>query len=288
MADENITVPSLLSVNIIFLTITAIYLCIKAMMGPTPSLVLSAVYLIVILFTQYLYNMWIILGTHKTSDTTMALTSLIFWIIFVVLYCIINMGFTSWKIPFSNTIGYAVANMINPISDKFKDILKDGSTPPFVGNTPIEVPTHLNKDDSTLLLSIRNMKSDPHFILTKATSENQAHFLEQLKKNKVFIDDDNLKLDEVFKSIGQWYLYKDIVSEGVWLALAGSLTIAVTYYYIVSAPIASSPEAIEKSDADLQSAADKEAGKPEKPKFVTLPTGLAAAAGNTTESFASV
>ena len=91
MADEKITVPSILSVNIIFLTITAIYLCIKVMMGQ--NLMLSAVYLIVILFTQYLYNMWIILGTHKTSDTTMALTSLIFWIIFVVLYFIINMGF---------------------------------------------------------------------------------------------------------------------------------------------------------------------------------------------------
>jgi len=284
MADEKITVPSILSVNIIFLTITAIYLCIKAMMGQ--NLMLSAVYLIVILFTQYLYNMWIILGTHKTSDTTMALTSLIFWIIFVVLYFIINMGFTSWKIPFSNTIGYAVANMINPISNKFKDILKDGSTPPFIGKNPIDVPTPSNKDDSTLLLSIRNMKSDPHFILTKATSENQAHFLEQLKENKVFIDNDKPKLDEVFKSITQWYLYKDIVSEGVWLALAGSLTIAVTYYYIVSAPISSSPEAIEKSDANLQSAADKDAIKLKKPTFVTLPTGLAAAAGTTTESFA--
>ena len=176
--------------------------------------------------------------------------------------------------------------MINPISNKFKDILKDGSTPPFIGKNPIDVPTPSNKDDSTLLLSIRNMKSDPHFILTKATSENQAHFLEQLKENKVFIDNDKPKLDEVFKSITQWYLYKDIVSEGVWLALAGSLTIAVTYYYIVSAPISSSPEAIEKSDANLQSAADKDAIKLKKPTFVTLPTGLAAAAGTTTESFA--
>ena len=249
MVDEKITVPSILSINIIFLSITAIYLCLKAIMSP--NIMLAAAYLIVIVFTQYLYNMWIILGTHKTSDTTMALTSLIFWIIFVVLYIIINMGFTSWKIPFSNTIGYAVANMIHPISTKFKDILKDGSSPPFVGDTPIDVHTPSHKDDSTLLLSIRNMRSDPHFVLTKATYENHRPFLEKLKENKVFREDDTAAVDEAFESIKQWYLYKDIVAEGVWLALAGSLTIAVTYYYIVSAPIASSPEAIAKSDADL-------------------------------------
>ena len=279
MTDEKITVPSILSINIIFITITSLYLCIKVMMGQ--NMMLSAVYLIVILFTQYLYNMWIILGTHKTSNTTMALTSLIFWIIFVVLYFIINMGFTSWKIPFSNTIGYAVANMIHPISTKFKDILKDASTTPFVGEKPIDIHTPSNKDDSTLLLSIRNMKSDPHFILTKATSENQEAFLQKLKENNVFINDDT-KVNEVFKSIGQWYLYKDIVSEGVWLALAGSLTIAVTYYYIVSAPIASSPEAIEKSDANQKMDA-KNSGA-DKPKFVTLPTGSSALSGLSTSA----
>jgi hypothetical protein len=254
MVDEKITVPSILSINIIFLCITAGYLCIKAFMGQ--NIMLSAVYLIVILFTQYLYNMWIILGTHKTSDTTMALTSLIFWIIFVVLYIIINMGFTSWKIPFSNTIGYAVANMIHPISTKFKDILKDGSSPPFVGEIPIDVHTPSHKDDNTLLLSIRNMRSDPHFVLTKATYENHRPFLDKLKANKVFKDDPTA-VDEAFESIKQWYLYKDIVAEGVWLALAGSLTIAVTYYYIVSAPIASSPEAIAKSDANLRTSEDE-------------------------------
>ena len=92
MTDEKITVPSILSINIIFITITSLYLCIKVMMGQ--NMMLSAVYLIVILFTQYLYNMWIILGTHKTSDTTMALTSLIFWIK-VILYFFLIILFTS-------------------------------------------------------------------------------------------------------------------------------------------------------------------------------------------------
>jgi hypothetical protein len=291
MTDENITVPSILSINIIFLTITAIYLGIKAMMGQDmPSMMLGAAYLIIILFTQYFYNMWIILGTHKTSDTSMALTSLIFWVIFVVLYIIINIGFPAWKIPFANTIGYAIANMIHPVSKKFKDILKDPSITPHIEEEgkPIDIQTPSRKDDSTFLLSIRNMRSDPHWILTKATSENYTEFLDKLKENKVFKDNkdiDETTVEETFQYIGQWYLYKDIISEGVWLALAGSLTIAVTYYYIVSAPISSSPAAIEKSNANLQAKAVDQSNKSEKPKFVTEPAGLAAS-GTTTGSFA--
>jgi hypothetical protein len=132
------------------------------------------------------------------------------------------------------------------------------------------------------------MRSDPHWILTKATSETYTTFLEKLKDNKVFKDNkdiDGTTVEETFKYIGQWYLYKDIVSEGVWLALAGSLTIAVTYYYIVSAPISSSPAAIEKSNDNLQAKAQDKRDEPVKPNYVTDPTGLAAS-GTTTESFA--
>jgi hypothetical protein len=289
MTDEKITVPSILSINIIFLTITAIYLGIKSMM-PDNSM-LSAAYLIIVLFTQYFYNMWIILGTHKTTDTTMALTSLIFWVIFVVLYIIINMGFPAWKTPFANTIGYAIADMIHPVSEKFKDILKVPELVPLIDpKNPINVKTPEYLEDQqtahTTLLAIRYMRADPHWILTKATSETYPTFLEKLKDNKVFKDgipDDTL--EETFKYIGDWYKYKDLVAEGVWLALAGSLTIAVTYYYIVSAPISSSPAAIEKSNADTQAELNKESDDSETPNFVTVPTGLFKP-GNTTESFA--
>jgi len=271
MADKDITVPSLLSVNIIFIAITSVYLCVKLLMGD--NLMLGGFYLVLILFTQYLYNMWIILGTHKTSDTAMALTSLVFWVIFVLIYFIINMGFPSWKVPFSNTIGYAVADIINPISTAFKGILKDGSSTPFIASDPIDVHTPAHKDDSALLLALRNMKSDPHFVLTKANYANHPQFLKDLKENKVFIDDDEERVNAVFSSIGQWYLYKDIISEGVWLMLAGSLTIAVTYYYIVSAPISSSPEAIAKSDANQKLLQEKDNAAPAKPKFFTQPLG---------------
>ena len=109
------------------------------------------------------------------------------------------------------------------------------------------------------------MKSDTHFILNKASYENYSEFLNDLKANKVFINND-AKVNEVFKLLGKWYLYKDLVSEGIWLALAGSLTIAVSYYYIVSAPISASPEAIEKSTDDAKDDAEDNA----TPKFVTL------------------
>ena len=269
MVDKDITVPSLLGINIIFICITVIYLCIKLFMGNT--LMLGISYIIVVVFTQYLYNMWIILATHKNSNTTIALSSLVFWVIFIVIYFIINIGFPSWKVAFSNTFGYIIANIINPVNKKFKEILKDGSTPPFIDkDKPMPINDSSTKNDSTLLLAIRNMKSDPHFILTKATYENHTEFLNDLKANEVFINDDE-KVKEVFKVLGKWYFYKDIVSEGIWLILAGSLTIAVTYYYIVSAPISPSPEAIEQSTTDAKDADDDDT----KPKFVTMPTSFA-------------
>jgi hypothetical protein len=296
MADENIIVPSLTSVNIIFIAITAIYLCVKFTMESKNNWMIIISYLIIVLFTQYLYNVWIILGTFKTSNTSLALTSMVFWGIFILIYFIINFAFPAWKMPFSNTIGYAIANIINPIRGDLLRILRDsdislhsasppatvsdtkttqtkGETTKMTGETTqtkgeITHQTggaHQN-DDNTLALAIKQLKSKPDIVLLLPTDDEGEKFFDILKKEGFFNPNES-DLAKVKNQILMWYRYKNIIAEGVWLILAGSLTIAVTYYYIISAPISSSPAAIEKSDANL-----KQKDKPEvaRPTFVTI------------------
>jgi len=208
---------------------------------------------------------------------------MVFWGIFILIYFIINFAFPAWKMPFSNTIGYAIANIINPIRGDLLRILRDSDrslhsasqpstvsdtkpTQTNVENTKMTGGAHQN-DDNTLALAIKQLKSKPDIVLLLPTDDEGEKFFNILEDEKFFNTDDRSDLAKVKNQILMWYRYKDIIAEGVWLILAGSLTIAVTYYYIISAPISSSPSAIEKSDANL-----KQKDKPEvaRPTFVTI------------------
>lgn len=260
MGDDNISVPGLFVVNLTFISITVMYLCVKiAFATDQNNLMVAGSYLLVVLFTQYLYNMWIILGTHKTSNTTMALSSMIFWVVFIIIYFIINMGFPVWKVPFSNTIGYAIANIISPIESQFINMLAHNNSDAEPSRGVIE--------------AINQVRKQPLIFLTKNNSLNYKGFLNELKADGAFSKMPDPEWEHFTENIGKWYLYKDIISEGVWLALTGALTIAVSYYFIVSAPISASPESIELLEAKRK-AAEAEKNKTEsKPKFVTHAVG---------------
>mgnify|MGYP003315005808 CR=1 FL=1 len=59
---------------------------------------------------------------------------------FIIIYLIINIGIPSWKQPFSNTIGYSIANIIINSNSIFKDSLIRPGNMPLISDNPKENP----------------------------------------------------------------------------------------------------------------------------------------------------
>ena len=244
--------PNITAVMVIFIAITIAYIIAKYVMFPSSGGFLGLGYITVVLIFQYFFNMWTMLGVHQNSNSYVGLASLSIWAVFIILYFIINLGFTSWKIPFSNTIGYFVANMLFNSNKMFKSELAHPGTMPMVSSNSDEIPkdSGISGNNNSIRDAIRFMNSDPGIVLTKSTYETFPTFWKNIGDANLLKPGWNTQTDgnytnPTFTNLLKWYYLKDLVSEGLWLILIGCLSILVSYNYIHDNNMAPSDDAID-------------------------------------------
>jgi len=228
--------PNILAVSTIFIGITITYLVAKYMMQ-TEGTILGICYIAAVLAFQYFFNMWAMLSIHKDTSVSNGLTSLSFWITFIIIYLIINIGIPAWKQPFSNTIGYSIASFVINANYIFKNSLIRGGNMPLVSDNPEEIPKSGVQQYMTndIRDSIRFMNSDPAIVLTKSRASTFPTFWNNLGKAGLLKKGWNTKTDAMksnYQALLSWFYLKDIISEGTWLILCGLITILITYNYI--------------------------------------------------------
>tara|TARA_A100001015_G_scaffold115682_1_gene128460 strand:+ start:695 stop:1546 length:852 start_codon:yes stop_codon:yes gene_type:complete len=237
-AKENIKDggPNIFAVSVIFIGITISYLIAKYMMQ-SEGTILGLCYIGAVLAFQYFFNMWAMLSIHKDTNVSNGLISLTFWITFIIIYLIINIGIPSWKQPFSNTIGYSIASFAIDANTIFKNSLIRGGNMPLVSDNPEEIPKSNVQQYMTndIRDSIRFMNSNPAIVLTKSRFSTFPTFWNNLGKAGLLKKGWNTKTDILgsnYQALLSWFYLKDIISEGTWLILCGIITILITYNYI--------------------------------------------------------
>ena len=242
--------PNILAISIIFIGITITYLVAKYIMQ-SEATILGLCYIATVLAFQYFFNMWAMLSIHKDTSVSNGLMSLSFWITFIIIYLIINIGIPAWKQPFSNTIGYSIASVIINANTIFKNSLIRGGNMPLVSDNPEEIPKSNVQQYMTndIRDSIRFMNSDPSIVLTQSRASTFPTFWNNLGKAGLLKKGWNNKTNDMgnnYNALLSWFYLKDIVSEGTWLILCGIITILITYNYIQGQHMVPSIKSIEK------------------------------------------
>jgi len=252
MAKENMKgdPPNILAVSAIFIGITVAYLMAKYMMQAEGS-ILGLCYIAAVLAFQYFFNMWAMLSIHKDTSISSGLMSLSFWITFIIIYLIINIGIPAWKQPFSNTIGYSIASLVINANYIFKQSLVRGGNMPMVSDNPEEIPKSGVQQFMTndIRDSIRFMNSDPAIVLTKSRPSTFPTFWNNLGKAGLLKKGWDSKTNDMgnhYNALLSWFYLKDVVSEGTWLILCGMITILITYNYIHGQHMVPSIKSIEQ------------------------------------------
>ena len=252
MAKENMKgdPPNILAVSAIFIGITVAYLMAKYMMQAEGS-ILGLCYIAAVLAFQYFFNMWAMLSIHKDTSVSSGLMSLSFWITFIIIYLIINIGIPAWKQPFSNTIGYSIASLVINANYIFKQSLVRGGNMPMVSDNPEEIPKSGVQQFMTndIRDSIRFMNSDPAIVLTKSRPSTFPTFWNNLGKAGLLKKGWDSKTNDMgnhYNALLSWFYLKDVVSEGTWLILCGMITILITYNYIHGQHMVPSIKSIEQ------------------------------------------
>jgi len=164
-------------------------------------------FLIIIIF-MYVINITIIQSKCNSSMSVVTATFVPWVLIFGSTLAALSF-FPEWKRPFSNTFGYLFARLA-------------GSTTMFLD---------LLKQDQ----KISYIYEDPSLLLNQFTTANFDTMFDTMKE--VFIED--LTKKELFKNV---IVLKEIISEWIWILLAGSIAISSSYTSLMNTQCSKSPE----------------------------------------------
>ena len=263
--------PSVFAMIIIFLTITIIYLAVKSSYCKPSwndlsigggAVSIGTAYCLGVLILQFFFNLSSIKILHHNVDIGLTVKSLIFWVLFIVIFVIINFIYKTWKIPFANTFGVFFANMLTSAYTDFKECLN------YKDSTTIGASATVNQDGKVFKCepegatdlpcykiydAINSLESNPGIFLTQTDLDSFKNFWENLVKMELV---NNKCKDNPPPSIVNWLFYKDLVSEGVWLLLTGILTIFISQEYIMNSYVAPNESTLTQNREIRQELAD--------------------------------
>lgn len=214
----------------VFTGITLVYFIFKYLM-PQRGTVLFIIYFLLVLSSQFGLNIYLAkqMCNSPSNVGTAALATFMPWIfIFGVLNLLLSV-FPGWLAAFSNTIGYAIANVAG-VASFFTDRLVN------VGNTS-------SKD---ALKVIQNVTNDPSTIINTINDENIENFWNKSIKVQFFNDFQEVKANveppPEFTQLKNFIRLKDLVSYFIWYLLTGILITSLSYNYMLSVPCVQTPK----------------------------------------------
>lgn len=255
---------------LVFLGITLVYFVLKYNMSQSSSMNLyTIIYYLAVIVSQYFINLNVITERCGTTNWYLAfMVTLIPWIIIFGLLNIMLLQFPGWKAPFSNTIGYAIASVAGAKNLLIDYILK----PDFVselsqtkggskrrtrlarqmgGDNPSAEEVKLANE------AVQHIYSDPSLLINEVTPETFNAFWDRMQP--LFQKDANEHKDAFYKLIE----LKDIVSEGVWYILTGSLITSISSNYMATAKCDLDANEMKKRHDEYEKTMKKEEENPE-------------------------
>ena len=216
----------------VFTGITLVYFIFKYFMPGIES-TLFIIYFLLVLSSQFGLNIYLAkqMCNSPSNVGTAALATFMPWIfIFGVLNLLLNV-FPGWLSAFSNTIGYAVANVAG-VASFFTDQLLNVN----VGNTS-------SKDAFKV---IQNVTNDPSTIINTINDENVENFWNKSIKVQFFNSFQEVKPGveppPEFTQLKNFIRLKNIVSYFIWYLLTGVLITSISYNYMLSVPCVQTPK----------------------------------------------
>tara|TARA_Y100000741_G_scaffold122943_1_gene92517 strand:+ start:1772 stop:2809 length:1038 start_codon:yes stop_codon:yes gene_type:complete len=183
----------------------------------------TLIYVLFLLSGSYFINVNIsksICNENSIQWSQVFIITLLPWvIIFALLYFLLEL-FPGWIKPFSNTIGYIVANSLGA-TNYLKQILKDAA----------------DTSQNPLQLALQNIEKNYSRFINEIDPEESKFrkFIEQLHKEG-FIKQDSLAIDNN-KNITQLFALikvKEVIGKLFWYILAGSLISSISYNFIIN------------------------------------------------------
>lgn len=232
-----------------FFMLTLFYFIIRYSVGTegTQGLVWMIIYYLLLVLVMFNFNSKIIeekcYGNKNLSLAVFA--TLVPWItIFVTLNIILTI-LPGWKAPFSNTLGYLVANLAGLNS---------------VVNELFEPPGTKNNSKGEMYMSgpvamaVERIYGNKALIVNEITPGNFESFFSSMNelfksKYKVKGSDDQLRIKKKLKGL---IILKDMVAEWLWYVLTGILTASVSTNYILSQNCNLSVKELEQRARDIQ------------------------------------
>lgn len=270
---------------LVFLGMTIIFFVIKYNLSQSNNIKLySIIYYLAVIVSQYFINLNVI--TQKCGSTNWYLAfivTLIPWIIIFGLLNIMLVQFPGWKAPFSNTIGYAIVNLAGAKNLLIDHILKSNfvnelSKTPTTGEGPMEmgsVESHpqeraamtggrgryggapRNENIKLASEAVQHIYSDPSLLINEVTPSTFGKFWNGMQP--LFKSNAGDHKNALYKLIE----LKDIVSEGVWYLLTGSLITSISYNYITTSKCDIDASEMQKRHDEYENTLKKEQENPE-------------------------
>ena len=247
--DHQINVPDAGQPLVYFIIVTAIYSYLNYSHSSIPtdinffngtnnieninknSFTSLLIYILLLIVGNYFININIskeVCGNVQWWNTFI-ITILPWSLIFLLIIVIIKM-FPGWLAPFSNTIGYLIANF-SGLEKLIDEILKPQSEV-VTGNIPS------NPDQALVQYNLTQIYGDKSLLINEITIDNFEIFwnrfskaglldtkqIEEEEKNNVFLK------NELFN----YLVLKNTIAEFIWYLLTGLLVTSVSYNYIVN------------------------------------------------------
>lgn len=197
------------------------------------NLVTLLIYIGILIIGNYFININIsseICGSPNWSSTF--IVTLLPWsLIFVILLFLLRLV-PGWLAPFSNTIGYFVANICG-LNKFMEEILKP--------RTEVQQGKPTGEDAVNIDIITSNLEhiySDKSLLINEITIDNFHNFYKRFYEgqlfNKKYIEEAATRQEYVPNTLYNFIILKDQVSEFIWYFLTGLLVCSVSYNYIVN------------------------------------------------------
>lgn len=248
--DHKINVPDAGQPLVFFIIATAIYAYINYSNSTAPTdinyfdneanieklnqngITSLFIYILILIVGNYFININIskeVCGSVQWFQT-FTITILPWTLIFVTMIIILKM-FPGWLAPFSNTLGYLIANAcgLNTLMNTIlvpQAQLDSGKTP-ATGTAAALVQDNLTQ-----------IYGDQSLLINEITTDNFLVFWRRFEKAKLLNDEEisKQKGDKVFlqNELFNFIVLKNTVAEVAWYILTGLLVTSVGYNYIVN------------------------------------------------------
>ena len=250
---------------IVFLILTLIYFIVRynIEMGQSDT-IYTIIYYLGVLVSQYFINLTAI--TSRCGNTNYYLAFMVTIVPWVFIFGLLNImltQFPGWKAPFSNTFGYLIASAAGAKNLLIDHILTDDFVSRLTpGNDKKKGNPQQNGgkkyqsggDNQKLAVeAVQHIYSDPSLLINEVTPETYDQFWNKMQP--LF----KSGADEYKSSLYKLIELKELVSEGLWYLLTGSLITSVSANYIMNGDCGTSAEEMKRRHEEYEQTTQKEA-----------------------------